>query len=78
MKRYEVFDQRFPFGDRKKGWRANLVSVGTVEARDLEHALRLAKTKARFPMVHNDEDFAEALRDEKREKAIALAEAVEV
>ena len=73
LKTYEVWDQRFPLKERNV-WIANLVFVGEIEARDLDHALRVAKSKARFPVVFNHEDYREALRDEKREKARELAE----
>ena len=74
LKRYEVWDQRFPLKEGKV-WVANLVFVGEIEARDIDHALRVAKSKARFPVVYNWEDFNVALREERREKARELAEA---
>ena len=73
LKTYEVWDQRFPLKEGKI-WVANLVPVGQIKARDLDHALRVAKSKARFPVVFNHEDYREAVRDEKREKARELAE----
>lgn len=75
LKTYEVWDQRFPNKDPKtKTWSANLVPVGTIQARDLDHALRVAKSKARFPVVFNPEDFRAALYQDKQEKSRELAE----
>jgi len=65
LKKYEIYDQRFP-DKHHNGWTPNLKLMGTVNAIDSDHAWKLARPMARFPVIYNHEDYLAALSEKNR------------